>query len=97
MIYTGPLPYIHRDRLRRVIRLNDVVAWTNASRGQGLVFGKIVGATTALVQIERQDSGKMTRVNPESLIVITQQVIDNVENNVGSNVDLEEIRRNDPQ
>lgn len=92
MIQTTPLGHIHRDRLTRVIRNNDIVLWANRKQGQGIVFALVAGSTADTVRIAREDNGRLTNVNPENLVVITAQVERNLIGNVGANMDLEATR-----
>lgn len=89
------LKHIHRDKLQRVIRPNDYVAWANGKYGKGLEVCKVVGTTEKRVQIFNLEKNKTTYSFPENLLVITQQVEANVEGNVGANRDLEELREGD--
>ena len=91
------LRHIHRDKLQRVIRLNDYVAWGNGKYGKGLEVAKVIGTTPNRLQIFNLEKNKTTYAFPDNLIVITQQVEANVEGNVGVNRDLEELRRGDAE
>lgn len=79
------LRHIHRDMLARVIRDNDYVAWTNGKYNQGLRICRVVGSTAQKVAILTPES-KVTRVTPTKLLVVTQQLISNFEENVGANL-----------
>lgn len=88
MIRTLPLAHIHRDVLHRVIRAQDIVAWTNRKQGSGLVICEVFSSTAETIRI-RKPNGKLTNVDPSNVLVITQQVERNVEGNVGANIDME--------
>lgn len=92
MIQTLPLGHIHRDKLGRVIRLDDVVVWANGKYGRGLTLGIVAGSTEGTVRIARQDTGRMTNVNSDNLIVITHQAEENLRGNVGANRVYEVMR-----
>lgn len=89
MIRTLPLDHIHRDLIHRVIRANDIVAWTNKKQGSGLVICEVFSSTAETVRI-RKPNGRLTNVDPSNLLVITQQVERNVEGNVGANMNFED-------
>lgn len=91
MIQTLPLNHTHRDMVLRIIRLRDVVAWTNKKYGQGLILCTVEGSTGEKVRIAKPD-GTLTNVRPDNVMVVTHQVIKNIEGNVGRNVDLEATR-----
>lgn len=91
MIQTYPLPHTHRDVVRRVIRQNDVVVWTNKKYGQGLMLCIVQSSTEETIRIEKPD-GRLTNVNPSNVMVITAQIEKNVAGNVGANQDLEATR-----
>lgn len=76
--------YHHRDIIQKVIQLNDYVVWSNGKYNQQMQICKVVGVTQNKVTIEKGD-GTLTRVYPNKLIVVTQQVYHNIENNVGAN------------
>ena len=86
------LSHIHRDKLYRVIRLDDIVVWGNVKYNQGLEIARVVGVTPLKVRIHVLSSGKTTLSYPENLIVISAQVQANLDGNVGVNRDLEETR-----
>lgn len=87
------LRHIHRDKLQRVIRHDDYVAWANGKYGKGLEVCKVIGTTENRVQIFNLEKNKTTYSYPNNLLVITQQVQANIDGNVGINRDLEEIRQ----
>ena len=91
MIRTLPLAHTHRDVLGRVIRGNDIVAWTNKKYGQGLRLCTVQSSTTETVRIEKPN-GRLTNVDPKNLLVVSAQIEANVNGNVGANIDLEENR-----
>lgn len=88
MIRTLPLDHLHRDVLHRVIRANDIVAWTNRKQGSGLVICEVYSSTVETIRI-RKPNGRLTNVDPSNVLVITQQVERNVEGNVGANLNME--------
>ncbi|MGL5016459.1 MAG: hypothetical protein ACRC6V_19605 [Bacteroidales bacterium] len=92
MFSTQPLGYTHRDKLNRVIRLGDCVAWANGKQGTGLTTCIVMGASPQKLRTERMDTGRMNNVLPSNVIVITQQVERNYVGNVGANMDLEATR-----
>lgn len=91
MIHTLPLSHTHRDMLKRVIRQRDVVAWTNKKYGQGLILCTVESSTVEKIRVSKPD-GTLTNVLPENVMVVTHQVIKNLEGNVGANMDLEATR-----
>ena len=88
MIRTLPLGHLHRDAIHRVIRANDIVAWTNRKQGSGLLICEVFSSTAETVRI-RKPNGRLTNVDPSNLLVITQQVERNIEGNVGANLGME--------
>ncbi|MGL5016378.1 MAG: hypothetical protein ACRC6V_19185 [Bacteroidales bacterium] len=92
MIQTMPLGHTHRDLMNRVIRNKDIVVWANRKQGSGMVIASVEGSTVETVRISRSDTGRLTNVNSNNLIVITAQVEKNVAGNVGANMDLEATR-----
>ncbi len=92
MFNTQPLGHIHRDKLNRVIRLGDYVVWANGKQGTGLTICTVMGSSSEKLRLGRMDTGRMTNVRPENVVVITAQVIRNYEGNVGANMDLEATR-----
>ena len=76
--------YYHRDILQKVIQLEDYVVWSNGKYNQQMQICKVKGVTTNKVSIEKND-GSLTRVYPHKLLVISQQVLFNINNNVGAN------------
>lgn len=91
MIRTMPLGHLHRDAMNRVIRQNDIVAWTNRKQGQGLTFCEVQSSTVETIRIAKPD-GRLTNVDPSNVLVITQQVERNAIGNVGANMEFEEAR-----
>ncbi len=71
--------------LNRVIQQHDVVAWTNGKYGQKLQFCRVESTTEQTVRIVKPD-GRLTNVAPSNLLVVTQQINDNYERNVGINM-----------
>lgn len=88
MIRTLPLAHLHRDVLHRVIRAQDIVAWTNRKQGSGLAICEVMSSTAETIRI-RKSNGRLTNVDPSNVLVITQQVERNVEGNVGANLNME--------
>jgi len=86
------MPKIYRDKLQRVIRLNDVVVWGNKKYGKGLDICRIVGFLDQNLKIYNLTTGKVTRASSENLVVITSQIQSNIADNVGANIDLESTR-----
>ena len=91
MIQTRPLPRIHRDLLNRVIRQEDIIAWTNKKYGQSLKLCTVIGCSKEKLRI-KLPNGKMSSIDPKNCIVITNQIIANAVGNVGANIDLEQTR-----
>jgi len=78
------LKHTHRDILAKVIQMNDYVVWSNGKYNQTMKVCRVVGVTRRKVLVLKPD-GTTTRVYPNSLCVITQQVFFNLENHVGAN------------
>lgn len=91
MIRTMPLAHLHRDAMNRVIRQNDIVAWTNRKQGQGLIFCEVMSSTAETIRIVKP-CGRLTNVDPSNVLVITHQVERNAIGNVGANMEFEEAR-----
>lgn len=81
------LGHLHRDLLNRVIKQYDVVVWANRKYGTGLTICRVMDSTPETIRLHKLTDDKLTNVNPNNVIVITQQINDNLENNVGSNLD----------
>lgn len=79
------LAYYHRDLLAKVIKMDDYVVWSNGKYNQSMQICRVVGVTANKVVILRQDNSQ-TRVYPKNLVVITEQVMFNLQNNVGANL-----------
>lgn len=79
------LQYRHRDKLARVIQQNDYVVWANGKYGTTMTICSVIGATEEKVAI-RKENGKTVRVYPNNLLVITAQVMQNINENVGANL-----------
>ena len=79
------LTHRHRDKLARVIQLNDYVVWANGKYGTTMTICTAVGATEEKVVIQKEN-GKTARVYPSNLLVITAQVMQNINDNVGGNL-----------
>lgn len=79
------LNFLHRDILNRVIKQNDYVVWSNGKYGQQMQICSVESATELTVRIVKPD-GRLTNVSPKKLLVVTQQILDNVNNNVGANL-----------
>lgn len=79
------LSHLHRDMLNRVIQQSDIVAWTNGKYGQRLQFCRVESTTNQTVRIIKPN-GRLTNVSPSNLLVVTQQINDNYERNVGINM-----------
>lgn len=77
------LQHNHRDILAKVIRIDDYVAWSNGKYGKKMSIARVIGTTSEKVVLVADE--KIKRVYPENLLVITQQVQFNINNNVGSN------------
>lgn len=92
MINTRPLGYTHRDMMTRVIRLGDYVVWGNKKQGTGLTICIVQGGSSEKIRLQRLDTGKMTNVYPDNVVVISAQVERNLDGNVGANMDLEATR-----
>lgn len=100
------LPHIHRDRLNRVIRIGDYVLWAPNVAKVRFIFGTVTGVTRKRVyvklmqDIQRKDEeGNILpvreypiRLKSENLLVITQQVLANIEGNVGGSQEFEQSR-----
>lgn len=86
------LDYLHRDKLNRVLKYDDIVVWSNGKYNQPMEIARVVGVTKLKVRIHVLSQNKTTLSYPKNLIVITQQVNANLQGNVGANTDLEETR-----
>lgn len=92
------LKHIHRDMLNRVIRHDDVVAWSPFEKNTRIKFGIVTGTTPKRVYVKLKTDTRETvrehsiRINPVNLLVITQQVIANIQGNVGASQYLEQTR-----
>ncbi|MCS5737593.1 hypothetical protein, partial [Herbiconiux daphne] len=92
------LRHIHRDMLNRVIRIDDIVAWPPFEINTRLKFGTVVGTTPKRVYVQLKTDTREEvrpypiRISPQNLLVITQQVLANIEGNVGASQYLEETR-----
>lgn len=86
------LNHIHRDMLNRVIRLDDYVIWSNGKYGQTMEVARVIGVTAQKVKIQVVSQNRSTLSYPTNLIVITAQVMANLDGNVGANLDLEASR-----
>lgn len=79
------LNHRHRDMLARIIQIDDYVAWSNGKYNQRTTICRVVGGTTLKVTIQKPD-GRTTRVEPSNLLVITHQVLKNIEDHVGESL-----------
>jgi len=86
------LKHIHRDMLNRVIKIGDIVVWGNGKYLQKMEICRVVGTTAQKVSMQVISSGSLTRALPSNMIVISAQIAQNLEGNVGANIDLEESR-----
>ena len=84
----------HRDIMGRIIRVNDFCIWSNGKRNQSLDIVKVVYFTNEKVRCINLKTGVKGNKYPSNLMVVTQQLSDNMLNNVGANRDLEENRDN---
>ncbi|MCS5737059.1 UNVERIFIED_CONTAM: hypothetical protein RF648_20655 [Kocuria sp. CPCC 205274] len=81
----GLIKHVHRDMLSRVIKLGDFVAWSNNEYGRAITLGKVVGTFPEKIKIQVINEGdRITRVYPHNVMVITAQVMANIEGNVGT-------------
>ena len=71
--------------LAKVIKDNDHVVWSNGKYNQKMTICRVVDTTNEKVVLLLPNKAT-TRVYPKHLVVITQQVHYNLENNVGSNL-----------
>jgi len=81
--------FYHRDMLGRYIKNRDIVAWSIGNQGYLLRVLQVVGSTAKRVKVYDPEKGKSVDVLPTNCIVITQQVLDNIQRNVAhsENVD----------
>jgi len=86
------LNHTHRDKLQRVIRMDDYVVWSNGKYNQSMEIARVVGVTTQKVRINVLSTQSTTLAYPKNLIVISAQIVANLEGNVGANMDLEATR-----
>ena len=82
----------HRDKLQRVIRMDDYVVWSNGKYNQTMEIARVVGVTDQKVRINVISSQSTTLAYPTNLIVISAQIVANLEGNVGANMDIEATR-----
>lgn len=74
----------HRDIMSRIIQLDDYVIWSNGKYGQTMQVCQVMGATEEKLSLLKPD-GRITRVYPNRVCVITAQVAENIRQNVGAN------------
>ncbi|MCS5736690.1 UNVERIFIED_CONTAM: hypothetical protein RF648_21170 [Kocuria sp. CPCC 205274] len=92
------LKHIHRDMLNRVIRLDDIVIWSPQEYNSRFKFGTVTGTTPKRVYVKLKTDIREEvrpypiRISSKNLLVITQQVLANIEGNVGASQYLEETR-----
>lgn len=77
------LSHAHRDLLGRVFRYNDYVVWSNGKYNSIMQVCRVTNTTNLMVTLLKPD-GTTTRAYPSNLIIITQQVYDNLNSNVGA-------------
>ena len=81
--------FYHRDMLGRYIKNRDVVAWSIGNQGYLLKVLQVTGSTAKRVKVYDPEMGRSKSVDPQNCIVITQQVISNLERNVANSTNLE--------
>lgn len=81
--------YYHRDMLGRYIKNRDIVAWSIGNQGYLLKVLQVVGSTAKRVKVYDPEKGKSKDVLPTNCIVITQQVLNNIERNVASSENID--------
>lgn len=81
--------FYHRDMLGRFIKNRDVVAWSIGNQGYLLKVLQVVGSTAKRVKVYDPEKGKSKDVLPSNCIVITQQVLANIEHNVAGSDQIE--------
>lgn len=92
------LGFIHRDMFNRVIRINDIVAWGPHQPNQRIKIGTVTGVTPkrvyVLLKTDIRDPVRdyPIRIASKHLMVITQQILANIEGNVGASQYLEQSR-----
>lgn len=87
------LKHIHRDMMNRVIKHNDYIAWANSDYGSKIRIGRVSHTTAQKVYFTLPLEGnRQTRAYPANMIVITSQVLANIDGNVGASQYLEETR-----
>lgn len=91
MISTLPLSHTHRDMVGRVIRQGDILVWANGRQGSFMRLVEVMGSTEETVRV-RKPNGRLTNVTPARVLVVTAQMIRNIEGNVGANLDIEQTR-----
>lgn len=79
------LSHVHRDQLGRVIRGGDHVVWSNRKVGSAMRIGTVESATPEKIRIYVHNRQRYTNVFPGNVIVITEQLLQNVRDNVGAN------------
>lgn len=80
------LDYVHRDKMLRPIRGGDIVVWTNAKKGSHLQTGVVINATSQRIKLQMLEVDKTRIVSPDNCVVITQQLLCNVDDNVGASM-----------
>lgn len=81
--------FYHRDMLGRFIKNRDVVAWSIGNQGYLLKVLQVTGSTAKRVKVYDPEMGRSKSVDPQNCIVITQQVMANIERNVANSVELD--------
>lgn len=81
--------FYHRDMLGRFIKNRDVVAWSIGNQGYLLKVLQVTGSTAKRVKVYDPEMGRSKSVDPQNCIVITQQILSNLERNVANSVELD--------
>lgn len=81
---------ILRDMLGRIIKHGDYVVWANGEYGRKMEIAEVLWVHPKQVKIRKLASGHESRVYPENMLVITAQVMANIEGNVNNTKPIKE-------
>ena len=86
------MKFYHRDLLNRVIKIGDYVAWANKSHGANLKIARVVGSHPIRVDLMVVGEDQIRYVTPTNLIVLTQQIRANFEDEYKPENENEELK-----
>lgn len=81
--------FYHRDMLGRFIKNRDVVAWSIGNQGYLLKVLQVTGSTAKRVKVYDPEMGRSKSVDPQNCIVITQQILSNLEKGVAESTEID--------